>query len=144
MGVGRDLWSEFETQYNEHDASGMAALYASDAVFTHPSGRYQGHDAIQTYLEGLLEGAAKPFSDQTMKTSLLIQERDTVVAEWRWLGTNTGPLIMPDGTEIAATGRTVALSGVNVITVRDGKVASERDYVDIASMMSQLGLLPGT
>jgi hypothetical protein len=36
MGVGKDLWTEFENRYIEHDASGMAALYASDAVFTHP------------------------------------------------------------------------------------------------------------
>jgi predicted ester cyclase len=79
-----------------------------------------------------------------MKTSLLIEEGDTVVAEWTWLGTNTGPLITLDGSEIPATGKTVELSGVSVLTVRDGKPASERDYVDTAAMTSQLRLMAGS
>jgi ketosteroid isomerase-like protein len=47
-------------------------------------------------------------------------------------------------TEIPAIGKKVELPGVAVVTVRDGKIASERDYVDMAAMMSQLGLMPGT
>jgi hypothetical protein len=38
----------------------------------------------------------------------------------------------------------VELPAVSVITVRDGMLTSERDYVDIADMMSLLGLLPAT
>jgi limonene-1,2-epoxide hydrolase len=36
------------------------------------------------------------------------------------------------------------MNGVDIATVRDGKVAAHRDYFDMAAMMSQLGLMPGT
>jgi ketosteroid isomerase-like protein len=51
---------------------------------------------------------------------------------------------MPDGSEIPPTGKTVELPGVDIITVRDGKVVSQRDYFYVVAMMSQLGLVPGT
>jgi steroid delta-isomerase-like uncharacterized protein len=118
----------------------LAALYASDAIYTDPTGRYAGREAILAYYKE----ADKPFSDLRMDTTLLIEEGDTVVAEYTWRGTNTGPLTMPDGTEIPATGKTLEMSGVGIITVRDGTIAEQRDYFDVAAMMSQLGLMPGT
>jgi ketosteroid isomerase-like protein len=33
---------------------------------------------------------------------------------------------------------------VDIITVRDGKVVSQRDYFDLVTLMSQLALMPGT
>jgi ketosteroid isomerase-like protein len=51
---------------------------------------------------------------------------------------------MPEGTEIPATGKTVGMHGVSVITVRDGKFAIQHHYFDTAAMASQLGLMPGT
>ena len=140
MGTGKDLWNELETLLNKHDLPGMERVYASDAVLVDPTGRYEGHDAILAYLEAL----DKPFPDGGSETSLLIEEGDTVVAEWTWRGTNTGPLTTPDGTEIPATGNTVELPGVAVVTVKDGRIVSERDYADMAAMMTQLGLMPGT
>jgi ketosteroid isomerase-like protein len=67
-----------------------------------------------------------------------------VVAEWVWRATNTGPISRPDGTEIPTTEKTLELPGISVLSVRDGKVISHRDYFDNASIMSQLGLIPST
>jgi predicted ester cyclase len=91
-----------------------------------------------------VEQADKPFSDISQETSRLVEEGDTFVAEWIWRATNTAPLTMPDGSEITAAGKTVELPGVDIITVKDGKFAIQRDYVDMVGMMSQLGLLPST
>jgi predicted ester cyclase len=77
-----------------------------------------------------------------METSLLIEEGDTVVAEWTTRGTHIGPLAMPDGTQIPATGKTVEIVGVSVVTVKDGKVVSQRDYFDNVAVMSQLRMMP--
>jgi steroid delta-isomerase-like uncharacterized protein len=140
MGMGKDLWTEIETRFNnKHDLSGVASLLARDAVYTDPTGRYEGPGAIAAYWEG----ADEPFSDHRVETSRLIEEGDTVVAETTWWATNTGPLPMPDGSEIPATGKTVELPMVSVLAVRDGKVANWRDYYDNAVVMSQLGLTPG-
>ena len=86
----------------------------------------------------------EPFSDGRMETSRVIEDGATVVAEWTGWATNTGPLAMPGGTEIPATGKTIEVSGVSIVMVRDGKIATERDYFDNAALMSQLGLMPGS
>jgi steroid delta-isomerase-like uncharacterized protein len=141
MGVGKDVWTEIARRYNtNHDLTGMTSLYAIDDVYTDPFGRFEGREAILAYLE---EGD-KPFSDHRTETSRIVEEGDTVVVEWTWRATHTGPFTMPDGTEIPATGKTVELPAVSVITVRDGMVASERDYFDGADFMRQLGLMPGS
>jgi steroid delta-isomerase-like uncharacterized protein len=138
MGAGKDLWTELETLGNKGDWAG--APYASDAVYTDPLGHCEGRKAILDYFEQ----SDKPFSDISQEISRLIEEGDIVVAEWIWRATNTAPLTMPDGTEIPASGRTVELPGVDIITVRNGKVVSQRDYFDTAAMASQLRLTPGT
>jgi steroid delta-isomerase-like uncharacterized protein len=146
MGVGKDVWTEIETRYNNtpssppYDLSGIASLFASDGVHIDPFGRREGREAIGAYLE---EGD-KPFSDIRMETSRMTEEGDTVVAEWTWWGTHTAPLVMPDGTEIPPTGKTVELPGVSVLTIMDGRFATDREYLDAAAMASQLGLMPST
>ena len=59
MGTGKDLYSQFETLYGKRDYTGLASLFASDGVYTDPSGRYEGGEAITAYIEQ----ADKPFSD---------------------------------------------------------------------------------
>jgi steroid delta-isomerase-like uncharacterized protein len=138
VGAARDLWNEYEAMYSKLDYSGVASLYASDAVHVDAVGRHEGREAIGVYFE---EGD-KPFSDISMETAQLIEEGDVFVVEWVWRAMNTGPLTMPDGTEIPATHKAMELPGVSVSSVRDGKITSQRDYLDNASMMTQLGLLP--
>jgi steroid delta-isomerase-like uncharacterized protein len=138
MGAARDLWNELDLVYSKLDYSGMASLYATGAVHVDAAGRHEGREAIGAYFED----ADRPFSGISMETSRVIEEGNSAVAEWTWRATNTGPMPMPDGTEIPATQKPVELPGVSVLTVRDGKIDSQRDYFDNASVMSQLGLMP--
>jgi ketosteroid isomerase-like protein len=87
----------------------------------------KGLRAIAAYMEE----ADRPFTDSRTQTKLLIEEGNTVVAEWTWRATQV-------------TGKALELPGVAVLTVKDGKLASWRDYFDNAAVMSQLGLMPGT
>ena len=43
---------------------------------------------------------------------------------------------------IAPTGRQVSMPICTVLTVRGGKIVSERDYMDMAHLMRQLGVMP--
>jgi steroid delta-isomerase-like uncharacterized protein len=140
MGAARDLYTEYVSLYSKLDYSGVASFYASDAVFVDAAGRHEGREAIGAYFEG----ADKPFSDISMETPQVIEEGPLLAVEWVWRGMNTGPLTMPNGTEIPATYKVVELSGVSVLSVRDGKITSHRDYFDTASVMSDLGLIPST
>ena len=67
---------------------------------------------------------------------------DTYLGEITFRGTNTGDLKMPDGTSIPATGKPVAVHGVEFARVRDGKLVEHNMYWDSLTMMRQLGLLP--
>jgi len=140
MGAAKDLWNEYQAVYAKLDYNALASLYASDAVHVDPAGCHEGVEAIGAYIA---EGD-KPFSDISLETTQVIEEGNMVVAEYVWRARNTGPLPMPDGTEIPATNKDVEVPGVSVLSVRDGKIISHHDYLDNASTMSQLGLLPGT
>lgn len=65
---------------------------------------------------------------------------DTVVSEFIARGTHTGPLMGPDGA-IPPTGKVAEWPVIEVWTVRDGKIATARNYQDTASMLRQLGLI---
>ena len=140
MGAGKDLWDQFETLYNKHDWSAVPSLFANDAVYVDPAGRHEGSEAIRDYLES----TDKALPDATIQRSLAIEDGDIAVAEFSFRATHTGPMDLPDGTEIAATGNTLEFPGVSVLKITDGKSASFRDYFDQAALMSQLGLMPGS
>ena len=52
-------------------------------------------------------------------------------------GTHNGDLM-----GVAPTGRHVSLPVCNVIEIRDGKILAEREYMDVMTMMAQLGQVP--
>jgi steroid delta-isomerase-like uncharacterized protein len=54
-----------------------------------------------------------------------------------WTGTNTGSL-----NGMPPTGKPVRVRAVFVLTEEGGKIARARHYLDIAGMMSQLGVAP--
>ena len=60
-----------------------------------------------------------------------------------WEGTNTGPLTMPDGSELPPTGAVVSVPYVGVHTVRGGLFVSSHYYWDQMAFLKPLGLLRG-
>ena len=65
---------------------------------------------------------------------------DVLVEECSWSGTNTGNIAMPDGNIIPPTGKSINLRNVLIWEFQDGKVKSVKNYLDMMTMMSQLGL----
>ncbi|MDN0076776.1 ester cyclase [Crenobacter sp. SG2303] len=68
-----------------------------------------------------------------------IVTRDAVVFRWQFTGTNTGPNIDATVNEGKPTGKPIALSGLSMIKVRDGKIVYQGDYYDALSLNKQLG-----
>ena len=62
---------------------------------------------------------------------------NTVIVEFTGSGTHRGDLM-----GIAPTGRQASMPICTVLTVRGGKIVSEREYMDMAHMMRQLGVMP--
>ena len=82
------------------------------------------------------------FPDRTVTEDVIIEQGDTIATEFTWAGTNTGPLVLPDGTEVLPTGKRAELKGMEQTQMRDGKLAVQHMYYDNVALAEQLGLLP--
>jgi steroid delta-isomerase-like uncharacterized protein len=65
---------------------------------------------------------------------------DGVANECVYRGTNTGPVTMPDGSEIPPTGKSFEISFCEVWRFRNGKVGRLDNYADNLQLLQQLGL----
>ena len=83
-------------------------------------------------------------SDVRFETGRVIEQGSTIVAEWTWRSTLSGPLPRPDGSVIPATGKVMDIPGLTIADVRDGQIVAARDYFDQMAMLSQLGVMPGS
>ena len=123
--------------YSEKDwgkaKASLAPNCSYDEVATHR--KTEGSDQI---LE-LWKGWATAFPDSKATFHNAFVSGNVVILELTWTGTHTGPLVTPDG-EVPATGKSLEMRAVQIQEIQDGKVASQRQYFDMATMMSQLGL----
>ncbi len=103
-----------------------------------PTGQvHEGVDAVLAYHRGQREA----FPDQRHEhVRIHAADDDTVITEFDLLGTNTGPF-MGD----PPTGEAFRVPVVAVFTFDGDKVTNERVYLDLASLLRQIGrtdLLP--
>jgi steroid delta-isomerase-like uncharacterized protein len=139
MARGSELWDRFETALATQDYDGLVSLFAPEGVYIEPAGRHEGREAIRAWLDDW----GHAFSDIHYEAILVIEEDEVIVAETTYRSTHTGPLTMPDGSVVPATGKTVDTPGVTILRVKDGRIVDARDYVDMLAGMIHLGLLPG-
>ncbi|WP_426939533.1 ester cyclase [Pseudarthrobacter sp. S3] len=57
-------------------------------------------------------------------------------------GTNTGPLPLPSGESLPATGKSIRVRSCDVAHVEAGLIKQHAFYFDQMELMAQLGLLP--
>ena len=134
----RGIYEQAMGFYNAGDLDGLADGYTEDAVLVSPNGTVQGRTAIREHWSQ--EKAA--FPDRTLTVNVVVEQGDTIAAEWTWAGTHTGPLVLPDGTELPPTGKRVEGQGMDLAQLRDGKAAVLHQYWDNMAWARQLGLVP--
>ena len=88
------------------DATAKANLYTKDAILITPGEQepVRGRKAIEEYLVATY----KPFSDVVIEFPTILISGNHIVFEQVVRGTNTGPLLLPEG-EIPPTGKKVEL-----------------------------------
>ncbi len=79
------------------------------------------------------------FPDQQWVTEEQLTDGDKVVSRFTFYGTHQG-----DFMGVAATGRRVAVKGVVIDRVVDGKWKDSRILMDNLALLQQLGVLPET
>jgi predicted ester cyclase len=113
--------------------------WADDAELVTPmSGPLKGREAIAAYWRQMRE----TFPDAKVTVHRMVAEGDTVVTEYTFPGTNTGPLRLPTGETVPATNRVVTGPALDIGTIVNGKVISLHQYFDMVPGMVQLGLMP--
>ena len=139
MGEARDVMNRVTEAVVSKDLEALSQLYAPNAVAESPDlGTISGRDQIVAWLSEFVAA----FPDASFETAREHECGDTAINEGYFVGTNTGPLAMPNGENIPATGRRVLMRACDAATVEDGVVTSHRFYFDQLDFLGQLGLAP--
>ncbi|MGH9166002.1 MAG: ester cyclase [Acidimicrobiales bacterium] len=112
--------------------------YATDDVelVLYPFGQtFHGKEGFAQFMSGFTTA----FPDLSITVTNQVADDAGVASEFTAVGTHTGVLTTPAG-DVAPTGHRVEFVVCEVWTVRDGLLASLRNYQDAGAIMRQLGL----
>ena len=129
-----DIAREYVENWNRRDWKAYRELLDDQYTYTGGDGQTQrGPEA------GMAVGQmfATAFPDGRIDLRQIHTAGDTAVVEFTGRGTHSGDLM-----GIAPTGRQISIPVITVLTVRGGRIVSEREYMDMAHMMRQLGVMP--
>lgn len=138
MGANRSLLERYVELYNAGDLDACMELYAEDALQLMPDGIFEGRTEIHDRLARDLTA----FPDATYTVASFVEQGDAFADEWTFAGTQTGPFLLPDGTQLPPTGRRVQIRGMELVRVRDGEIVVDNLYYDLTAALAQLGLIP--
>ena len=140
MGEAREVMDRLTDALTTHpDLKVIAELYAEDAVARTPDeGEIRGRDNIVEYWRQMTEAVP----EATFESLHAYEAGDTAIDEGFFSGRNTGPIQLPTGETLPATQKQVRIRGVDIATVKDGRIVDYRLYFDEMEFLGQLGLLP--
>jgi steroid delta-isomerase-like uncharacterized protein len=133
----RELAERYGEAWNSQDLDAIMDLHTDDSVFvahaadTPPA---EGRDAVREAFAGYL----------ALLPDINFAERALHVGDDHWVlesvmsGTVAQPIEV-EGEALGETGARVELDCVDVIEVREGRVASKHTYIDSLAMQRQLG-----
>jgi steroid delta-isomerase-like uncharacterized protein len=117
--------------WNARDFAKMRSLLHPEYTYTGPDGQVAaGPDAGMA----IAQMYAAAFPDGQLEIERVHVAGNASIAELVARGTHGGDLM-----GIAATGKKVEIRICNVMEVRDGQVYREPEYMDLLTMMTQIG-----
>lgn len=130
-----ELARRYMHAWNQRDLAVFGDIFGADVTYLDPIVGPEpiGLPAMGEYVQQLLTA----FPDLRFEVKEIRGGGDFAVFEWVMHGRNTG-----DSDAHPATGRTVALPGVDVLEVRDGRIQAIRAYFDRQAYTDSLGLTP--
>ncbi|RFU22491.1 ester cyclase [Geodermatophilus marinus] len=121
--------------WNRRDVAGILSHY-DEAITWHDRARgrsYHGKAEVGRFLAALF--AAVP--DLRLDLTSRVPHGDRVAEEYTITGTHLGPLF-----GLPPTGRPLRIQAVSFVRLRDGRLAEDTFYVDLAGVLGQMGLFP--
>jgi predicted ester cyclase len=117
---------------------GAGDLTVIDEVWD-PEAKVSLTDFADTALSAVKADAERywgAFTDVTTTIHTLLAEGDKVVLHWSTVGRHVGPY-----GDIRATGRTITMAGIDILTIRGGRIVAADSMWDGLSVFDQLGVL---
>jgi steroid delta-isomerase-like uncharacterized protein len=108
----------------------LQEVYADDIVMHEPDEDVRGIEGLKQYVSMIR--SALPDLHLTLEDD--IAEGNKVVSRWRAQGTHQGELM-----GIAPTGNQVAITGITIHRIEDGKIVEEWENWDALGLMQQIG-----
>jgi predicted ester cyclase len=130
----------FFEAWNANDLS-KAAPYEADGFVVEAPGSPAPMNSAQNraYNQNFLSA----FPGSKFEVLLDVVQGDYVVTHWRVSGgKHSGTLYSPSGTPIPPTGKAATVVGSSTFLIKNGKIVHGWTFWDMASLLSQLGLLP--
>jgi steroid delta-isomerase-like uncharacterized protein len=137
-----DIVSEYTAALMAQDEQRMKTLRTADFVLdwvyadafeNPPSSAEETHAFWPSWFAG--------FSEMDYEITRTIAAESVVVTQWTFTGTNDGPLPSPAfGERMEPSGQTIQLRGVSIYDVCDGLIRRETTYMDLATLMVELGV----
>lgn len=130
-----DVVKNYLAAWNAHDIAAAGAFFADDVTYYDASvgTPVTGKEAATTGVVASFINAVPDCKWEMLGDAIV--DGDSVAFQWKFSGTNTGA--WGDGTE--ASGKSFTFMGATVISVRDGKIATQSDYYDALGFFKQLG-----
>ena len=133
----KEIVRRYQDAYNSNDLDVLDELLAPDwKTQAFPTSLMeQTIENAKAVHRGLLEA----FPDLHITTHELIAEGDVVVQSYTVRGTHQGEMA-----GLPATGNTVAVGGVSIFQIRDGRIVRHEAFSDVIDVLAQLGAdIPG-
>jgi steroid delta-isomerase-like uncharacterized protein len=129
------LLQQWVAAWNAHDAQAIAALYTPDAV-------YEDVPSNTASTNGDVAGFLGPFfavvADVQLTPQHGVATADWAVLEYDFAATNNG--FIPGA---AAQGKSFSVRIATIFALRGDKIQRSSDYYDAATILAQLGMMPG-
>lgn len=131
----KDVYRKYiEEVFNRGKTELIPELLADNYIFHDaPPGAPNGSVSVKQTVEMF----HKAFPDLKITLDEVIGEGDLVVARATTRGTHQGPLFGMQG-----TGKKVAMTGLTMVRVRDGKIQESWVRNDVMGLMAQIGAGP--
>jgi steroid delta-isomerase-like uncharacterized protein len=134
MSTASNIHREFAECWNRRDFDTVRTLLHREYTFTGGDGReLAGGPDVGIRLGRMW---AEAFPDAKLEIRRVHTSGTTAIAEMVARGTHNGELM-----GIPATGRPIDLVICNVMELRDGKIYREREYLDMLTLMTQIGAI---
>jgi len=135
-----DLAGHYSAAWAHHDTNAILALHSEDSVFeVHGGGlKATGLTEIRTALDTFFA----TWTQARFEPRGVLFGKGHFVAEWTLHAAIVSPTDVQGTQATAATSQDIAIEGVDIIRVLNGRVTRKDTYVDALALQTQLGSTP--